>query len=696
MLIRFAVLIFIAGVQLRGSEPSIFVSKRIVDSHNPKINYLYLSVRGEPNATLTSVAGAPTARVSVLSTDSEVGDCKDVAVNLVGHPGGSNAWVELNAKAVSCLLEAYQTPNVYLAPTLLLPSLQYKGSRLLAPQSTAIPNDLILEEDEDKSNVQASKLVFQVTFRPWENGTDAAHWQEVFEDPTTWCVANASAAGNCKAHLIAYRTALACATGVNPGSCWPGVEAHLAGDYATAVGQAAAARVVNDWRPRVNGGTFGCKELPLPMAVAKVTYDDDDRTLTMMFCRSNFQTMQESADDFRVLWFGESLSPPAALSGSPRSVAAANMPRTARFRSAGQRLGRKERPNGIRFSAANPLAPAANELYVEAFFQSTRAAHAPDLAAADYKETTTILPSLSTKQLYGFRIEGSLLQLGDIRPLKDGRKWSIHTIPTISAFVSGGESAEDPNSVSLTFPVEFRRTLADKGCRFTYAAGTAHPNAACASPNLVRSLSFEMPAAIEAAKTGTTKNALFEPRGALVLRPVDFGGGRMVFGLRAGADLGRRLTSATLVGATKPVDNLSSIRRFAVSSSFSIKPASPPLERFSFSVEHKFWQLLTQELHSSPAGFLVQKDNAICAAKLERVTKDGCVIDPGKDGLVNNFAKGSRQWINAQVSFDITDSFALVAAYRRGRLMPLWIYTNQFAMGLAFHLDPKAKPKLPF
>ena len=64
-----------------GSEPSIYFSKRLVDGANPRINYLYLSVRGEPNATLTSVAGATVARVSVLRTDSTVGQCDTPGVS---------------------------------------------------------------------------------------------------------------------------------------------------------------------------------------------------------------------------------------------------------------------------------------------------------------------------------------------------------------------------------------------------------------------------------------------------------------------------------------------------------------------------------------------------------------------------------------------------------------------------------------
>ena len=74
-------ILLIAGAQLMGSEPSIYFSKRLVDGANPRINYLYLSVRGEPNATLTSVAGATVARVSVLRTDSTVGQCDTPGVS---------------------------------------------------------------------------------------------------------------------------------------------------------------------------------------------------------------------------------------------------------------------------------------------------------------------------------------------------------------------------------------------------------------------------------------------------------------------------------------------------------------------------------------------------------------------------------------------------------------------------------------
>ena len=702
------------ALSLQGADPVIVVEKHKTVPGTPSEHYVYLAVSGAAAGSLLPPPGppaaAPRARVSVLkAAPGSVQDpaCVDVEAQIVNPPGTSNAAALLPAAAVSCLEQAWKDPAAYLAPTLMLPPLEYKG-KPIGPVSLAIPNDLELEEDADASVIDASKLVFKVIYRPWEGDPNEALWQARFLDPTAWCVASGADAGYCRAHLEAYRIALECARGNNPAACWPTtVQTHLHGPYTQAVGAATASRVEADWAARVPNGTLGCKDLPLPMAVGQVTYDAGTETLTMIFCRSNFRAMQSAGDNFRVIWLGETQlpQPPAAAppTGKVRSslvpfalAAGSGKPvnQVGSFRSLGQ-FESSLRPEGIRFSAANPKAPVANQLYVEAAVRSDRSAFPPDPSASDYKSTTILSPHLSTRQVYGFRLEGTLMQLGDVRPLKDARKWSVHVLPSISALFNSGDLAEDPNSISLKIPVEIRRTLADKGCQFAFTGGVATPNPGCSSPKVLQFFSLHLPAVLESTKTGTTKNSVFAPRGAITLRPLDAAGGRFRFGAAGGFDIGRRLTEVQFPGETKKMERPNGIARMALSSTLAVKPASPPFERFTLSFEYKFAQLFRNEIHSSPADFLVQKDNAVCAAVLKVIVEDGCVIAPAK-GMVRNFAKGTRQWLNAQVSFDVTPTLAVIVAYRKGRLEPLWIYTNQVAAGIAFHLDAKAKPKAPF
>lgn len=287
------------------------------------------------------------------------------------------------------------------------------------------------------------------------------------------------------------------------------------------------------------------------------------------------------------------------------------------------------------------------------------------------------------------------MQLGDVRPLRDARKWSVHVLPSISALFNSGELAEDPNRISLKIPVDVRRTLADKGCRFDYSAGVAEPRNGCAVPKVFQFFSVQLPAVLESTKTGTTKNFVFAPRGGLTMRPLDAAGARFQLDAGAGLDMGKRLTEVQFPGERSKTEHPNGIARFAAGATLAVKPASPPFGRFTLSLEYKFAQLFRNEIHSSPADFIVQKDNAICAAELNKITRDGCIIAPDK-GMVRNFAKGTRQWLNTQVSFDVSETLSVIVAYRKGRLEPLWVYTNQVAAGIAFHLDAKAKPTSPF
>lgn len=701
----------LVALSLQAADPTIVVAKHKAAPGNPRTHYVYLTVSGATPDSLHVPSGfnPPPARVTVLRIGAgaqQDSNCVNVEATFANPPGNYAAAVLLPEQAVQCLKEAWNEPAAYLAPTLLLPPMEYRG-KSVGPVSLAIPNDLQIEEDEDASVIDASKLVFKVIYRPWEGEPNESLWQARFLDPTAWCVAGGAEVGLCRAHLTAYRTALKCARSDNPTQCLPEVESHLRGAYASAVGQPAAARVEADWIPRLTPGrSFGCKELPLPMAVSHVAYDAGEDTLTLIFCRSNFRAMQSAGDDFRVIWLGESQFPqgpaaPADVRSSRGEITFQSLAGTGRtvnqvgsFRSLGQ-FEPQQRPEGIRFSAANPKAPAANELYVEAAVRSDRSAFPPAPSASDYTTTTVIPPRLSTRQVYGFRLEGTLMQLGDVRPLKDGRKWSVHVLPSISALFNSGELAEDPNSISLKIPVEIRRTLADKGCRFGFAAQVATPSPGCSSPNILQFGSIILPVVLESTKTGTTKNFVFAPRAGMTLRPLDAAGGRFRFGAGAGFDIGQRLTEVQFPGETAKSERPNGIARFAGASSLAVKPAAPPFGRFTLSFEYKFAQLFRNEIHSSPGDFLVQKDNAICAAVLKVVTQDGCVIAPAK-GMVRNFAKGTRQWFNAQVSFDVNPTLAVIVAYRKGRLEPLWIYTNQVAAGIAFHLDPKAKPKALF
>lgn len=703
-------LLALGANSLSGASPSIVIEKieRAKSDSGEIVEYIHLGVSGAPAGSLQTPPGEapPPARVSVLPVAPGAvrdADCENLEAPFLNPKGQGAAAVKLGPAAVKCLVKAWGDPAGYLAPTLLLPPLEY-NKRTIGPVSLAIPNDLTLEEDADASVIDASKLVFKVIYRPWQAEGDEALWQKHFLDPTAWCVSSGSVADKCADQLVAYRKALECATSSEPKACWPSVKDYLEKTYAQTFGKEAAARVERDWFPRFQTGKFGCKELPLPMAVSHVSFDDDDGTLTLTFCRANFRAMQSKDDDFRVTWLGESRvsTPPTAVPGGVRprepKVSRAKVSRTGRpanqvaaFRSLGQ-FEPRQRPDGIRFSAANPKAPVANELYVEASIRSDRSAFPPDPSPADYQATTIIPPRLSTRQVYGFRLEGTLMQLGDVRPLKDARKWSVHVLPSISALFNSGELAEDPNSISLKIPAEIRRTLADKGCRFEYGEGIAEPGKSCATPKILQYLSFQLPAVLESTKTGTTKNFVFAPRLGFTLRPLDAAGARLQFGAGAGFDTGKRLTEVQFPDEKGKTERPDGIARFAAASSLAIRPAAPPFGRFTLSFEYKFAQLFRNEIHSSPGDFIVQKDNAICASQLNLVTTGGCIIAPTK-GMVRNFAKGTRQWVNTQLSFDVTDTLSVIVAFRKGRLEPLWIYTNQVAAGIAFHLDPKRKPK---
>ena len=262
--------------------------------------------------------------------------------------------------------------------------------------------------------------------------------------------------------------------------------------------------------------------------------------------------------------------------------------------------------------------------------------------------------------------------------------------PSVSALFNSGGLAEGPNSASLRVPLQFIRSSADAGCRFTIDDNGTNwkPNPSCASPRLVRRFILGLPAVLESSVTGTTKNALLSPTAGLQLRPVDGFGMRANLSGAAGFEIGKRLTEVKFPDDTASIARRDGIRRIYIAPTLAIKPTGAG--KLTGSIEYKFVQLLRDEIHQSPADTIVYIDDlARCGVKLS------CVVAP-KGGVMKNFAKGSRQWLSAQVAFDVSDQLSIVAGYRRGRLAPLYVYSNQFAVGIAFHLDPKAKPKLPF
>jgi hypothetical protein len=659
---------------LSAADPTIVVSRRQIIANQ---EYLLLGIQGESDSHLQNITAQGEAVITVIPKPGKSAPqgCNSLPVQFAYVNEWKNATILLTKAAQSCLDAARKNPDDYLAPALHIPRMQYKGKTLLNPTAIAIPNSLQIAEKEDESVIDASKLVFDVIYWPWENDPKPL---KDFLDPTLWCVAAPAQTSDCADQLSLYREALRCSalSGQGQSRCLADL-VKAAPDYA---------EIIERWTPLIQNHTLGCKDLNLRMSVAKVSYDPGAHSLKLLFCRSAFYTKANGDDDFEVLWFGETGDKPQTNFSETKDAFRATRPVVSAFQSQGY-LQSQKLPNSIRFHATNPLAPSGNELYFEAFFRSDRAAFAPEPDVKNYSSTTTLHPSLSTRQLYSFRFEGSYLHFGDV-PLGSGRKWSMGVTPSMSALFSSGGLATDPNSVSLRLPLQIVRSFSDRSCRFTMLDGNAQPNRSCNSPRLLRRFTLAFPGVIESTKTGTTKNALFSPTLGLQLRPIDIFEMRANISGAAGFEIGRRITQVQFPGDAAAIARPDGIRRVFIAPTIAIKPIGAG--RITASLEYKFVQLLRDEIHQSPADTIVYIGDATQCAP-----KDSCVLQP-KDGVVKNFAKGSRQWLNAQVSFDLSNQLSLITGYRRGRLAPLYVYTNQFAVGIAFHLDPKAKPKLPF
>lgn len=162
----------LVALSLQAADPTIVVAKHKAAPGNPRTHYVYLTVSGATPDSLHVPSGfnPPPARVTVLRIGAgaqQDSNCVNVEATFANPPGNYAAAVLLPEQAVQCLKEAWNEPAAYLAPTLLLPPMEYRG-KSVGPVSLAIPNDLQIEEDEDASVIDASKLVFKVIYRPWE------------------------------------------------------------------------------------------------------------------------------------------------------------------------------------------------------------------------------------------------------------------------------------------------------------------------------------------------------------------------------------------------------------------------------------------------------------------------------------------------------------------------------------------------